>query len=247
MIHLCIGQFDLFLEECRVHRGRDSGLRELALGVQNPLWTESLDIQYTLDPVTKRALDSLAWLLSVLLSPFIAVPYFCTLLAQSVARSSQEFYHLAALCTALSIGVPALYIAWYVWQGQITDLHVRQLSQRKGPFRAGKWSMGALFVSLWGYGAPIRLTHLAGILFAQVFVFEAISKHWKISMHTGVLAACLAAMIEIDQWNPACLLILLPLAWARQRRGRHLWSQAFGGAALGYALTAYPLAWLATF
>ena len=195
--------------------------------------------------MSKRALDSLAWLLSVLLSPFVCVPFFCSILSQAVARDQREFYELAILCTVLSIGVPALYISWQVWRGQITDLHVRELAQRKGPFRAGKWGMGALFLSLLAYGAPIRLTQLSGILFSQVFVFEAISRHWKISMHTGVLAACLAAVIEIAGWHPACLLVLLPLAWARQWRGRHLWSQTFGGAALGYALTTYPLRWLA--
>lgn len=197
--------------------------------------------------MSKQFLNLLALVLSVVLSPFLCVPYFCTVLARATARSDQEFYHLALLCTALSIGVPAVYIAWNVYRGHITDLHVRLREQRKGPFRAGMWGMGALFLSLLLYGAPVRLTQLAGVLWGQVFVFERISRGWKISLHTGVLAACLAGCIEIAQWSNSCLLLLLPLSWARKYRGRHGWGQTFGGAALGYGLTMYPLRWLAAF
>ncbi len=196
-------------------------------------------------PVKQRNfLDHLALWLSVLLSPFVCVPYFCVVFAQATARSTTEFYQLSTLCTLLSIGVPAIYIAWHVRKGNITDLHVKEVEQRKGPFRAGRWSMGSLFLSLWLYGAPQGLTALAGVLFAQVFIFEWISRTWKISMHTSVLAACLAGSVELAHWSTASLWILLPLCWARHRRGRHLWSQTFTGAALGYGLTAGPLRWL---
>lgn len=192
----------------------------------------------------KTLLDHLALWLSVLLSPFLCVPYFCVVFVQATARSTLEFYQLSTLSILLSIGVPALYIAWHVRKGNITDMHVREVEQRKGPFRAGRLSMGSLFACLWLYGAPQALTALAGVLFAQVFVFEWISRSWKVSMHTAVLAACLAGSIEIAGWSTASLLLLLPLCWARRHRGRHLWSQTFAGSALGYGLTAGPLRWL---
>ena len=197
-------------------------------------------------PQQRTWLDYLALFLSVVLSPFLCVPYFCVVFAQATARSSAEFYQLAAMCIILSIGVPAAYISWAVYRGHITDLHVRLKEQRKGPFRAGMMGMGALVLSLWLCGAPSRLTHLAGVLFAQIFPFEVISRAWKISMHTAVLAACLAGCIEIANWSTLTLLTLLPLSWARHHRGRHNWGQTFGGAALGYGLTTYPLRWLAT-
>jgi hypothetical protein len=197
------------------------------------------------EPRPRRTfLDHLALWLSVLLSPFVCVPYFCVVFAQATARSSTEFYHLAAICTVLSIGVPAGYIAYNVHRGYITDLHVKLLEQRRGPFRAGMVGLGLLFLSLWIYGAPPRLTSLSAVLFCQAFLFEAISRKWKISMHTSILSGCLAASIELAAWSPASLWVLVPLSWARYRRGRHLWSQAFSGAALGYGLTIYPLRWL---
>jgi len=192
------------------------------------------------------ALDFLALFLSAVLSPFLCVPYFCTVFARATARSDSEFYLLAALCICLSIGVPALYISWHVYRGNITDIHVRLREQRKGPFRAGMAGLGLLSLSLWGLGAPVRLTQLSGLLFAQSFLFEMISRTWKISMHTSVLAACLAGCIELAGWSSGCLLTIVPLCWARNYRGRHTWGQAFGGAALGYGLTVYPLRWLAS-
>ena len=105
--------------------------------------------------------------------------------------------------------------------------------------------LGSLVVVLWLVGGPIRLTQLSGLLFAQSFLFETISRSWKISMHTSVLAACLAGCIELAGWSTASLLTIVPLCWARHYRGRHTWGQAFGGAALSYGLTVYPLRWLA--
>jgi hypothetical protein len=107
----------------------------------------------------------------------------------------------------------------------------------------GKLGLGGLVLSLWLYGAPPQLTGLAAIMFAQVFLFEFISRSWKISMHTAVLAACLAGCIEIAHWSPWWLTSLIPLCWARYHRGRHLWSQAVSGGVLGYVVTTYPLRW----
>ncbi len=198
------------------------------------------------EPVARHpALDFVALILSVVLSPFLCVPYFCTVFARATARSDSEFYLLAGLCIVLSIGVPAAYIGLQVYRGKITDIHVRLREQRKGPFRAGMAGLGALVLALYLVDGPIRLTHLSGLLFAQSFLFEMISRNWKISMHTSVLAACLAGCIELAGWSTASLLSIIPLCWARHYRGRHTWGQAFGGAALGYGLTVYPLRWLA--
>lgn len=188
--------------------------------------------------------DRLALALSVVLSPFVCVPYFCVVLARATARSHHEFVTLAWLCTALSIGVPAAYICWHVYRGTITDLHVKLREQRRGPFRAGMVGMGTLFAALWLADAPVRLTALAGVLFAQVFLFEYISRFWKISMHTSVLAACLGGCVELAGWSPASMWVIAPLSWARAHRGRHHWTQGLGGGVLGYLLTVGPLSWM---
>ncbi len=198
-------------------------------------------------PIARHpALDFLALFLSAVLSPFLCVPYFCVVFARATARSDQEFYLLAALTVLLSVGVPAAYISWQVYKGNITDIHVRMREQRKGPFRAGMAGLGIQVLLLWALGGPVRLTQLSGLLFAQSFLFEMISRSWKISMHTSVLAACLAGCIELAGWSTSCLLTIIPLCWARHYRGRHTWGQAFGGAALSYGLTVYPLRWLAS-
>lgn len=190
--------------------------------------------------------NMLAFFLSVVFSPFFCAPYFCYVFAQATARSHDEIIILTIITTWFSIGVPAVFIAWQVSQGKITDLHVSRREQRQGPFVAGMLAMALQTLCLWGMGGPERLVHLSAILWLQSGLFSMISSRWKVSMHTSVLAACLAACIELAGWSSNCLYILIPLSWARHHRGRHSWGQAWAGATLGYALTFYPLRWLAT-
>lgn len=186
----------------------------------------------------------IALFLSVLFSPFVCVPVFCVVYSQATARTHHEFLVCSFLCVAYSIGVPLLYIAWHVYHGHITDMHVKELDQRKGPFRVGFVAMGLQALTLYWIGAPQKLINLSLVMFGQCALFMLISRRWKISMHTGVLAACLAGCIELAHWNPLCLLLLGPLAWARKVRGRHEVSQGLVGALVGFALTWFPLRWL---
>jgi len=185
--------------------------------------------------------ERLAFLLSVVLSPFLVVPFFCVVLAREVARTQNEFYLLSFLCTVFSIGVPMAYIAWHVWHGNITDMHVREREQRSAPYRAGILGLGSLSLVLYAIDGPIELTRVALVMCLQGFVFERINRRTKISMHTGVLAAMLGCAIEICRWSPMCLWSLLPLIWARTVRKRHHVLQGLAGAGLGYGLTVYPL------
>ena len=183
----------------------------------------------------------LAFLLSVVLSPFLVVPFFCVVLAQELARSRPEFYLLSALCIVFSIGVPMAYIAWHVWHGNITDMHVREREQRSAPYRAGILGLGSLSLVLYSIDGPLDLTRVALVMGLQGIVFERINRRTKISMHTGVLAAMLGCAIEICRWSPHCLWSLVPLIWARTVRKRHHVLQGVAGAGLGYGLTVYPL------
>jgi hypothetical protein len=183
----------------------------------------------------------LALLLSVVFSPFVCAPAFCWLYASALARSPEEFRRLALACVFFSIFVPAAYIGWNVWRGRISDLHVSNLTQRHKPFQAGLAGLGMLTVYLYATHSPAPLTRLSFAIFCQGWLFDFISRTWKISLHTGVLAACLVGCIHINSWNPLCLLLLLPLAWARAFRKRHLLSQALAGAGLGILGTALLL------
>lgn len=195
-------------------------------------------------PGNNTPADKLALFLSGALSPFLIGPIFTALFCWEASQSPQEFLKWFGLCFFFSSGVPAGYISWAVYRGHITDLHVRLREQRERPFIAGVLGMGSLAAALLLLEAPAMLTHLVSVFFVNSILFALVSRHWKISMHTGTLAACLAASIEILGWHPLWLLLEVPLVWARAQRGRHLWSQGAAGAIIGYTLTAYPIRWL---
>lgn len=175
-----------------------------------------------------------AWLLSGLLSPFVLVPLFSALLIFEVTNDRWEFLTTYLLCVACSAGVPALYIGYNVYVGKITDIHVRILEQRRGPFRAGLAGLACQALGLWSIGAPTVLVVYAGAIFFSGIAFAQISEKWKISVHTGTLGGLLAGAIVILEWSPLWLLLQGPLVWARAHRKRHHPWQGIGGAVLGF-------------
>lgn len=179
----------------------------------------------------------LAWLLSGLLSPFVLVPFFSAFFVLQVTADRWEFLRIYMMCVAFSAGFPAAYIGYNVYSGKITDMHVRLLEQRRGPFRAGL--VGLLFqaVGLWFVGAPRVLTVYAVAILLSGVAFAQISEHWKISVHTGTLGALLAGAMVILGWSAWWLALQGPLVWARAHRKRHHPWQGLGGALLGFLPT----------
>ncbi len=176
----------------------------------------------------------LAWLLSGLLSPFVLVPGFAAVLLVELTSTRDQFLQLYLLCVACTTGVPALYIGYQVFYGRITDMHVRLLEQRRGPFRAGVCGLASMAVALELVGAPSPLQLFAWAVLLNGTLFALISERWKISVHTGTLGALLAAALVLLHWSPAWLLLQGPLVWARAYRKRHHIAQGLAGALLGF-------------
>lgn len=176
-------------------------------------------------------------MLSGLLSPFVLVPLFSAFFILEVTFDRWEFLRIYLLCVACSIGVPALYVGWNVYAGRITDIHVRLLEQRRGPFRAGLLGLACQSVGLWWLEAPAVLITYSLIIFLNGVAFAQISERWKISVHTGTLGAMLAGANVILGWSLWWLLLQIPLVWARAHRKRHHPWQGIGGAILGFVPT----------
>ena len=176
----------------------------------------------------------LAWLLSGLLSPFVLVPFFAAFLILELTENRWEFLELYLLCVSCTAGVPAAYIGFNVYSGRITDMHVKLLEQRRGPFLAGLFGLALQAIGLWVVGAPYALQLYATAICFSAVIFAWISLTWKISVHTGGLSACLAGAIMLLGWSPCWLLLQVPLVWARAHRKRHHPWQGIGGAVLGF-------------
>ena len=176
----------------------------------------------------------LAWLLSGLLSPFGLGPFFSAFFVLEVVADRWEFLRIYLLCVFCSAGVPALYIGYNVYAGRITDMHVKLLEQRRGPFRAGVFGLLCQATGLWLIEAPRILTVYAVAIFLAGLAFAQISESWKISVHTGTLGGLLAGALVILNWSAWWLLLQLPLIWARAHRKRHHPQQGVSGAVLGF-------------
>lgn len=179
----------------------------------------------------------LAWLLSGLLSPFVLVPLFSAMFIYELTEDKWEFLYLYLLCVTCSAGVPALYIGYQVYHGRITDMHVKLLEQRRGPFLAGIVGLFLQSLSLYLVGAPQALVMYAFAIFLGGAAFAQISLRWKISVHTGTLSVLLAGAMRILGWSAWWLLLQLPLIWARAHRKRHHPCQGIIGALLGFIPT----------
>lgn len=186
-------------------------------------------------------LDRLAWILSMVMSPFVVLPAFVLIFVSHLAADAAEFACWLLVGVLLSTAVPAVYVLYFWRTGRITDPHVAVREQRQGPFLASLLSFAALTAIMLVGRAPRPMVGLSLALLANAVSFGLITRRWKISLHAGVTASALSGAVVVLGWNPLWLLSVVPVIWARTRRGRHTISQGLVGAALGAALTAAVL------
>jgi membrane-associated phospholipid phosphatase len=103
------------------------------------------------------------------------------------------------------------------------------------------FSLGSALVGtfiLHVIGAPMVLVWL-GIAYAiNGVIFIAVTQVWKISFHTGIMAACVTALTLLVNANLAWLFLLTPLvAWSRVYRKRHTLFQTLAGVLLAAIVT----------
>lgn len=196
-------------------------------------------------PPAVAMVQSVAFTLSALLSPYLVIPVGTVAIVASVSYSRREWLIWTMLSIFFSTVIPALYVLIQIWRGRITDIHVMEREQRGGPFLVAILSSAVGALVLRTLGANVAVWGVGVVLAANGVVMFWISAHWKISMHVSVLASTILAasiMIEgIALWN---LVWMVPaLIWARVTRGRHTIWQGIGGCLVACSLTAAIL-WL---
>jgi hypothetical protein len=187
--------------------------------------------------------QSMAFALSALLSPYLVIPIGTTAIVASVAVSRKEWLIWTLLSVLFSTVIPALYVVVQIWRGKITDVHVMEREQRGGPFLIAIISSALGALVLRRLGADVRVWGIGAVLAANGVALLTISRYWKISMHVAVLSATvLAATIMIEGVSLASLAWMIPaLIWARLTRGRHSLWQGVAGCVIASSLTAIVL------
>ncbi len=135
--------------------------------------------------------------------------------------------------------LPALYIVWQVWRGNITDIHVRLRAQRIRPFLISLVCTLMAFIVLNALGAPRLVSIFAFFSLIQISVMLLITFQWQISMHAMAITSAIVTMALLFGGTVALLFApLIPVVGAaRYTLRRHTIRQIIAGGIVGGVVT----------
>ncbi|MDF2441619.1 MAG: hypothetical protein JWN98_2603 [Abditibacteriota bacterium] len=194
-------------------------------------------------PPHVRLIQSIAFALSAVLSPYIVLPLGTITIIGSYEHVTRTFLVYAAASVFFSTILPALFVLFQIWRGKITDVHVMEREQRGGPFLVAIFSSALGAWVLKAMGAPMEVWGISAVLTINGVILTGITTVWKISMHVAVLSATvLANVVMIQGIDARPLFFLIPsLIWARVTRQRHTVWQGLAGAGTAMLITGIAL------
>lgn len=163
--------------------------------------------------------------------------------AVHASHSTSDAIKWAVLGSVFAPLLPLLHLVRKVRRGEVTDIHVRERTQRPPIILAFLVSGIAAFVVLGKLGAPREMLALIGAAIIACTVALTITMRWKISIHVGVVAGIVAVFVLLFGPVALALLPLIPLvAWARVAVGDHTPRQVIGGAVIGSVVSGVTFA-----
>lgn len=182
---------------------------------------------------------SWARLISDVLSPPVIWGVLAFPIAFREAKSQEQALMWAITYTVMVCIVPALYIAWAVWRGHITDMHMRERRQRIRPFIVSMFGTAAAWGLLSLMGAPPLLYAMAIVSLVLLGTMLVVTLVWQISMHSMSIACAVVATGALYGLGPALIVSpLIPVVGvARIKLRRHTVSEVVAGGLLGGCVT----------
>jgi hypothetical protein len=131
--------------------------------------------------------------------------------------------------------LPAGFVGFLVWRGNITDLHMEKREQRFRPFLVSIICTTIAWWTLRLMGAPPVVPIFALFALIQISVMALITLVWQISMHTMSIAGAAIATGVLFGIVPALLTVPLVVlvSAARLKLQRHTPAQIVGGTMVG--------------
>ena len=175
---------------------------------------------------------------------FISSPFFVGIAAVVIITLSQSgttAQHSMWLATILvpTFFLPFIFICTGMAFHKIGDIHVTNKEERTGAYLALVLSgILAFFLMRYVQGPPaLKLFCLQ--ISASAFAFLIINLFWKISGHSGGIAAsCTVFALTLSPLWWLGLLTIPFVAWSRVYRGRHTWMQGVVGTLVGMSAPA---------
>jgi membrane-associated phospholipid phosphatase len=141
---------------------------------------------------------------------------------------------------ALFVGVlPYAWVLHAVRRGRFPSRHIPDRIQRMLPLAVAAAAVVVGLLTLAILGAPRPLVALIFAMLAGLAVTAAVTRYWKISLHTGVAAG--TATILTIVFGPALLatgVVVAAVGWSRIRLRDHTPPQVILGALVGAVVAA---------
>lgn len=183
----------------------------------------------------------LSWarLTSNILSPPVIWGVLAFPIAFREAESQEQALLWAFTYVVMVCGIPALYIAYMVWRGHISDLHMEVRQERIRPFLISLIGTGLAWGILRLMGAPQLLPTFALVSFVLLGTMLLVTLVWQISMHSMSITCAVVAAGAL--YGPGTALMLSPLialvSMARLKLRRHTLAEVIAGGILGGGVT----------
>jgi len=186
----------------------------------------------------------LARLTSNVFNPFLVSFVVIILLAFESTTTTAGAFQWLAISIALSVLPIFIFIIFMVRIKKLDGIFVNPRQQRNKIYVLATVLAAIGVAILYSINAPklLFVTFVAGL--AAIIIFMSINLYWKISLHTGFIAAAVAILIIAFGAIAAWSAILIPLVgWARLKMRLHSPAQVANGAILaaGIVLIAFHL------
>jgi hypothetical protein len=180
----------------------------------------------------------LARVLTDIVDPKNVITVLCLLVGAHYGWSGVGWSLLAILfCAAIPIAFIILTGKEKTW----ADRHVPERAQRMIVIPAIVLSVLSCLVLMIVGQAPAPLLSMVGAMLATIAAIWPVTRFWKISVHTAVLAGALAMLgLLYGPWLLLTAALVPFVAWSRAQLQDHTPAQTIAGAALG-AIVAAPV------
>jgi hypothetical protein len=141
---------------------------------------------------------------------------------------------------AILVGVlPYAWVLHSVRQGRLPSRHVPDRTQRMLPLAIAAVAVIVGLVTLAILGAPRALVALICAMLAGLAVTAAITRYWKISLHTGVAAGTATILtIVIGHAMLGTAMVVATIGWSRFHLRDHTPPQVILGVLVGVLVAA---------
>ena len=186
----------------------------------------------------------LAEIASSIFDPLIVVVVFLAALLFYLKLPFVESLKWFVLTVSIAILPTVFYLAWCLKTHRVHDWFITERTERLKVLAVGLSSLVALNFILGFLESPYLLQVFVWIELLVGFILAVITFYWKVSFHTSAITFLATSLILLYGLKfTGVFILLIPVGWARQKLGKHTWSQLIAGAVITLVVTTLVFKW----